>query len=183
VFSGSLPPGVSPARQAEMIGLCRSAGSEAAVDGSGPALAAAVRAEPWLIKPNRHEFEELLGRALTGTEDLLEAGRRMARSIPLVLVSCGAEGAYLFASGEAWHGRCEVPAQRIVSTVGCGDTLLAGFLAGCYRNVSITESLRLAVAAAGATAMNLSATFTREQFEEMMAKVEVEASPQAKPIR
>lgn len=175
VFSGSLPPGITPADQAEMVRICRSGGGEVAVDASGPALAAAVEAGPWLIKPNRQELEELLGRTLAGRAGLLAAGRQLARTIPLVLVSCGAEGAYLFTSDEVLHGWCEVPAEQLVSTVGCGDALLTGFVAGVYKNMALPESLRLGLAAATATATNLAASFERERFDQFLPKVGIAA--------
>jgi fructose-1-phosphate kinase PfkB-like protein len=68
-----------------------------------------------------------------------------------------------------------VPAERIVSTVGCGDALLTGFLAGIYSNLELPDSLRQAVAAAGATATNLTASFTREQFAEFLPTARVDS--------
>lgn len=174
VFSGSLPPGITPADQAEMVTICQSSGGKVAVDASGPALAAAVEAGAWLIKPNHQELEELLGRTLAAREDMLAAGRDLARTIPLVLVSSGEEGAYLFTSQGTWHSWCKVSPERIVSTVGCGDALLTGFVAGMYRNMALAESLRLGVAAAAATATNLAASFAREGFEEFLPQVELQ---------
>lgn len=168
IFSGSLPPGISPTDQQEMLRICRSAGSLVAADASGPALPAAIAAGPWLIKPNRLELEELLGRSLPSRDDLLTAGHELAKTIPLVLVSAGEQGAYLFAGDEAWHGQCTVPAERMVSTVGCGDALLTGFAAGLYKNQGLTESLQTALAAAAATATNQAATFTRQAFDEFL---------------
>lgn len=173
VFSGSLPPGITPADQAEMLAACRQAGGRVAVDLSGPALPPAVAAQPWLIKPNRQELGELLGGPLQDREALLAGGRRLAQSVPIVLTSDGAAGAYLLTSAGTWHGRCPLPPERVISTVGCGDTLLAGLLAGFYRKMSMPESLRLAVAAAAATAANLAATFEAGQVERLLPQAEV----------
>ncbi len=172
VFSGSLPPGIQPADQAQMVRQCRQAGSRVAIDASGPALAASVEADPWLIKPNHLELEELLGRKLADTDDAIKSARQLTRSVEVVLASFGSEGACAFSSQAAWHGRCAVPDDRLISTVGCGDALLAGFIAGIYRRLPIEESLRWATAAAAATATSQTATFTRQQFDEFLPDAE-----------
>jgi 1-phosphofructokinase family hexose kinase len=159
VFSGSLPRGIGAGEFADLLAICRKGGARLAVDASGAGLAAAVDVQPWLIKPNREELEDLLGRKLHGEEDLLAAGREMARKVGRVLVSDGAEGAYLLVGSQAWHGSCEVPQGRLASTVGCGDALLSGFLAGCYKGLDMPQALVLAVQAAAATAMSVTALF------------------------
>lgn len=173
VYSGSLPRGIGPAELADLLGICRQAGADLAVDTSGAALAATLDASPWLIKPNREELEELLGRRVPTTEDLLAAGRDLASRIGLVLVSCGAGGAYLFAGKSAWHACCEIPANRIASTVGCGDALLAGFLAGLHKGLEYPGALGLAVATAAGTALSLTTLFERQQVEALLSQAEV----------
>lgn len=165
VFSGSLPPGIGAGEFGDLLAICRQGGARLAVDASGAGLAAAVDVRPWLIKPNREELEELVGRRLHGREDLLVAGREVARRAELVLISDGAEGAYLLADSRAWHGACDVPPGRLASTVGCGDALLAGFLAGCYRKMDMPQALTLAVQAAAAAAMSVRALFDPADLE------------------
>ncbi len=175
VFSGSLPEGIAPAEFADLLAICRQGGARLAVDVSGPALAVAVEADPWLIKPNRQELQDLLGRRLPATGDLLAAGADLARRVDQVLVSCGPDGAYLFSAGAAWHGRCDVAADRIASTVGCGDALLAGFLAGLHKGLDLPGALRLALAAAAATAMSPTALFDRKAMDAMRPRAEATA--------
>jgi 1-phosphofructokinase family hexose kinase len=73
VFSGSLPPGVSPAAHAGLIDLCIQAGARVAVDTSGPALAELADRPLWLVKPNAEELVQLVGRPLAGLDDQLAA--------------------------------------------------------------------------------------------------------------
>jgi fructose-1-phosphate kinase PfkB-like protein len=61
VFSGSLPRGIGAGEFADLLGVCRKAGGRLAVDASGAGLSAAAELQPWLIKPNREELEDLLG--------------------------------------------------------------------------------------------------------------------------
>lgn len=174
VFSGSLPPGVSQADLSDLLGVCRAAGSRLAIDASGEALSTAVDAEPWLIKPNQQELEELVGHNLHNVEELIAAGRDLAQRIELVLVSHGAGGVYLFAGQAGWHGRCEVPVEEVTNTVGCGDTLLAGFLAGLHRGWEYTDALKLAVASAAGTAVSLTPRFERGRVDAFLERAKVE---------
>ncbi len=173
VFSGSLPPGVSLEAFADLLAICRRAGAQLAIDVSGPALATAVGAGCRLIKPNRQELEELIGRNVHTPQELIAAGLDLAAKVELVLVSCGAEGAYLFTRKSAHRGRCQVAPDRIVNTVGCGDALLAGFLAGLHRQQDHAAALRAAIAAAAATAMSLTPQFNRGQAEALLEQAEV----------
>jgi 1-phosphofructokinase len=174
VYSGSLPLGIGPEELTDLLRICRQAGADLAIDTSGPALAAAVSASAWLIKPNREELEELLQLRLPTAEALLAAGRDLARRIPLVLVSDGANGAYLFTGQDAWHARCPVTPSHVASTVGCGDALLAGFLAGLHKSLDYAAALKLAVAAAAGTALSLTTLFQREQVSALLNHAQVE---------
>jgi 1-phosphofructokinase len=129
VGCGSLPVGASPGLYADLIAAGRHTTARIAVDSSGDSLAAALAAGPDLIKPNAHELAEAAGQAVETLGDALTAARRLqslgARS---VLASLGPDGAVLLEDGEAVHGEVCVADPR--STVGAGDALLAGFLAG-----------------------------------------------------
>jgi 1-phosphofructokinase len=126
---GSLPPGVDAAFYAALVERGRGAGCRTAVDASGPALAEAVAARPSLIKPNYHELSELTGEPLETFGDAVNAARGLCdRGVGAVLVSLGVDGALLVAEGEVLYGDSQPVTVR--STVGAGDALLAGFLAG-----------------------------------------------------
>jgi 1-phosphofructokinase len=107
----------------------RAAGARVAVDASGEALAAAVRSGPDLIKPNRRELEEAVGRPVRTLADAVDAAEELRQlGAGEVLASLGPEGALLVGEDGVLHA--ESPVSRVRSTVGAGDTLLAGFLAG-----------------------------------------------------
>jgi 1-phosphofructokinase len=129
VASGSLPPGTPADVYADLVRELAGSGTSVAVDTSGPALEAVLAARPTLVKPNRDELAEATGIRLLTIADVVEAaGRLRDRGAATVLASLGAEGAVLVDDDGAIHGRTPAVSQR--SSVGAGDAMLAGFLAG-----------------------------------------------------
>ncbi|TFC94669.1 MULTISPECIES: 1-phosphofructokinase family hexose kinase [Cryobacterium] len=162
VLAGSLPPGVPVDFYAEITRELRSRfGSKApqvAVDSSGSPLAAAVTAGPDLIKPNAEELAELTGMpdpdSLEGDPVLVAraAQRLVATGVGAVLATLGSQGAVLVTADGAWLA--QTPPMVAVSTVGAGDSALAGFLLSTIAGDTAPESLRQA-AAHGAAAASL----------------------------
>ena len=154
VLSGSLPPGAPTPIYRRWIGALRRLGVPCVLDASGEALQQGFRAGPWLVKPNRHEAEELLGRPVRGRRAQLRAVRQLLQRGPaLVILSLGAEGALLGRASppEVWAAR--PPSVRVDSAVGAGDSLVGGFLVGWAAGQPLVEAFRLGVAAGTATAM------------------------------
>src|SRR5262249_35769920 len=112
-----------------------------AVDTSGAALKAVVGAGPMVVKPNLDELAELVGRRPQTLADVIEAADAVrGEGARAVLVSLGGDGAVLVDNHGARHGETIVDRPR--NTVGAGDALLAGFLAG-----GLSEALAYAAAA------------------------------------
>lgn len=123
------------------------------LDASGEHLAAGIRRRPFLIKPNLDELGFLYGKELSEQEDILSALRQVHESgAENIVASCGAEGSYaLF--GEKLY-RVKSAAVEVKNSVGCGDALLSGIIAGFEMKLSDVENLKRATAIAAATAMN-----------------------------
>ncbi|TDE33577.1 1-phosphofructokinase [Actinomadura sp. 6K520] len=147
VGCGSLPPGVPDDTYAALCRRFAPDGIRVAVDSSGAALRAAVPAGPDLIKPNREELAEAVGRPVGTVADVVEAaGELRTRGARAVLVSLGAEGAVLVDDDGVLTG--DAPVSRPSSTVGAGDALLAGFLAaGARGSAALAEALAWGAAA------------------------------------
>jgi len=127
VLCGSLPQGADEDIYAQMVGRIRDRGVRAAVDTSGPALARVVVAGPDLIKPNAEELAEAVGRPLRTRAEIVEAARELQEAgARRVLVSLGGAGALLVDEVGVEVGTSIAPAPR--STVGAGDSFLAGYL-------------------------------------------------------
>ena len=143
VIAGSLPPGVEPVHLKALIGAVKKARASVAVDTSGPALRAAVEAGVDFLKPNRAELAELTGRKIDGFAAALEAAAGLRRKgVAHVVVSLGHEGA-LFLNPER-NLIAAAPSVEVVSTVGAGDSLLAGYLSGLLRRQPIEARARTA---------------------------------------
>lgn len=154
VFGGGLPPGVTEEQFVQLVHICIGAGAKVAVDTSRAALHAVRDDSLFLIKPNISELSELLGRDVPDEQDaLVAAGRELAAGYQYVLISRGAEGALAFNGKEALVGRVPLESDRVVSTVGCGDCLLAGFVAALVHGRDFREAFveGLAVATANVT--------------------------------
>ncbi len=138
-FCGSLPQGLSIEAYVDLLKQCLAAGADVAVDASGDALRAAAELPLWLIKPNRQELAELTGRTTQGRDALLAAATPLAATIENLLVSTGGEGAMLVRQDRVLSACLDVAASEIVGTVGCGDVLLGGFLAGWLAAAAVAE--------------------------------------------
>ena len=150
VLAGSVPPSLPRDLYARILKRLDGRGIRFVVDTEGEALSATLPFRPFLIKPNRAELEALVGHSLPSEDalrsaafSLCEAGARN------VLISLGGDGALLLDEYGDFHA---APAATIhpVSTVGAGDSMVAGFLAGVSRGYDY--ALKLGIAAGGATA-------------------------------
>jgi 1-phosphofructokinase len=149
VLSGSVPAGAAAGVYAQLGERFSRTGASVAVDTSGPALVEAVSARPALVKPNREELGEALGREVLSVADAVAAAESLRRAgAGMVLASLGADGAVLVAGGGTSWGHCPVEARR--SSVGAGDSLLAGFLSALLAGRAPADALATAVCWAAA---------------------------------
>lgn len=172
VFTGSLPPGVPADFYRTLIeataGRCR-----CVLDAEGEKLARGMEAKPFLIKPNEYEIGLCVGRPVEGLADVKQAALDCCgRGIELVAVSMGGDGAFLTDGKTCLYA----PAVdvRVRSTVGAGDSMVAGFLHGLYLGEDLAGVFRRGVAA-GTAAVTTEGTqlLTRKTYEEMLLRVEI----------
>ncbi|MEU6476091.1 1-phosphofructokinase [Streptomyces sp. NPDC047017] len=124
---GSLPRGLAPSWYAALVARAHAVGVRIALDTSGPALLAALREGPDVVKPNAEELSEAVGRPLRTVGDAVAAAEELrALGAGAVLASLGADGQLLVDGAGVWFGGARVDAVR--SNVGAGDASLAGFL-------------------------------------------------------
>jgi 1-phosphofructokinase family hexose kinase len=154
IFSGSLPAGVAPDFYARLIALSHQFGCRAFLDASSDPLRLALAAKPQFVKPNREEAVHLLGTPIESLSAACGAIRKLlslgARSAALTLggdglLFCPAAGApIVFTPG------LSLPVR---STVGCGDSALAGFARAFALQSSPEDAVRLAAACAAANCL------------------------------
>lgn len=147
VVAGSLPRGVTAQWLRELIERLNALGLKVALDSSGEALRVALQASPWLIKPNTEELAHALGcEVVSPIAEAQAAARLHAQGIEHVVISHGADGVNWFSVGSALHA--SPPKVSVASTVGAGDSLLAGMLHGLLSADTPEQTLRTATAIA-----------------------------------
>jgi len=151
VLTGSVQPDISASIYADMARRIRSQGGYPVVDAHDELLRQAISARPFLIKPNRYELEMLIAKRLTRLTDVAREARHLqGTGIDNVCVSLGAEGALLANHQGCLHAKA--PQLPVRSTVGAGDSMLAGLLMAFVKNKGAKEALRLGIACGSATA-------------------------------
>jgi 1-phosphofructokinase len=147
VVAGSLPRGVTAQWLRELIERLNQLGLKVALDSSGEALREALQASPWLIKPNTEELADALGcEVVSHTAEAQAAARLHSQGIEHVVISHGADGVNWFSVGSALHAT--PPKVSVASTIGAGDSLLAGMLHGLLSADTPEQTLRTATAIA-----------------------------------
>ncbi|MCS6948839.1 MAG: 1-phosphofructokinase [bacterium] len=173
VLGGSLPPGVPTDIYATLGEVAARRGSKVVLDADGEPLVQGLKASPYLIKPNENETERLLGRPIDTLQDAAEAARELhKRGIPVVIVSIGEKGAAVACEQGCWVA--VPPKVRAVSTIGSGDSMVAGVISVLARQGTIQEAMRWGTAAGAATAMTDGCDIgTYQQIEELVPAVRV----------
>ena len=144
VLSGSIPGGLSADIYKQMV---QALGDKKVVlDTSGEGFRQALTAAPWLIKPNVDELSEYAGKPLDSPTAILEQARALMSqyNIRSVVISMGKEGAIFVEGAETiW---AVPPAVEVKSTVGAGDAMVAGIVAGKIQGFALPECAQLATA-------------------------------------
>jgi 1-phosphofructokinase family hexose kinase len=147
VFSGSIPPGLGKDVYRELAEEASVRNDRVVLDADGEALRYGLQARPFMIKPNLHELQRMVGRPLAteaaihaALDEVLEGGL-----VELVLLSNGPQEVLAATRKERWRAR--PPQVEVRSTVGAGDSMVAGFLHRHVQGAELSESLRWAVAA------------------------------------
>jgi 6-phosphofructokinase 2 len=168
VASGSLPPGVPVDFYARLAAAALDTGSRVVLDTSGEALARAVGQGVYLLKPSLREFQTLIGERDFDEASLVRAaGVAIERGWCEVLVlSLGAGGA-LWRTATEWE-RLAAPTVRVRSSVGAGDSLVAGIVLSLSRGRPLREAVRFGVAAGAAAVMNPGTELCRREDVERL---------------
>ena len=163
VFAGSLPPGVSASAFAHMIERCVEQGATVAVDTSLQGVSSLGEQNIWLLKVNREELAAMAEAPTDSEAEVIAAARSLSLhaggSIHNVLATMGADGALLIGESVALRGRVGVHPGRILSTVGCGDCMVAGVVAAFVRSGDWRTAMREGLASATAGAISRQAGF------------------------
>ena len=168
ILAGSIPSSMPQDTYERLLARLEGRGVRAVVDATRDLLANVLPFHPFLIKPNNHELGELVGRELTSDEEITAAARTLQeKGARNVLVSMAGDGALLLDKAGTVH-RIGTPKGKVVNSVGAGDSMVAGFVAGYLKTGSYDDALRLGTACGSATAFSLGLA-KREEIEALLA--------------
>lgn len=155
VLSGSIPKCLAGDTYERIMARLDGRGIRIAVDATRDLLVNVLKYHPFLIKPNNHELGEIFGKVLKTDEEITECARKLqemgGRNI---LVSMAGDGALLLDENGQTH-RIGCPKGKVVNSVGAGDSMVAGFLAGWLASGDYGYALKLGTAAGSATAFSI----------------------------
>lgn len=167
VLAGSIPKSLPDNIYEKILDKLNGKGIDFVVDATGDLLKNVLKYKPFMIKPNHHELGEIFSTEIKTLDDIKKYGKMLqdmgARN---VLVSRGKDGAALLDENGEIHTMGNVPG-KIVSSVGCGDSMVAGFLAGYYQTKDYTYALKLGSACGNATAFSPNLA-TKDEIEKML---------------
>lgn len=164
VLAGSIPPSLPDSLYRDIMERLADRGICTVVDATQELLSNVLEWKPFLIKPNNHELGDIFGVELRSRSEVIPYARKLQeRGARNVLVSMGGAGAVLLAeTGEVFQS--EAPSGRVKNTVGSGDSMVAGFVAGWQETGNYAHAFRLGVSAGSASAFS----------EELATKAEIQ---------
>ena len=167
VLAGSIPKSLPDTIYMDILKRFEGRNIKSVVDATGKLLENVLKYRPFLIKPNNHELEEIFGVMMDSEEKILHYGKELinmgARN---VLVSRGKDGAILF-TGDGNAIKMEAPDGKVIDTVGAGDSMVAGFIAGFLEKEDYEYALKMGICTGSASAFS-NELATREEVETLL---------------
>ena len=155
ILSGSIPKNIDNDIYEKICKELNEKGITFIVDSTQELLMNVLKYQPFLIKPNKEELEETLNRKILTKEDIINAAKTLQKmGAQNVLVSLGNNGALLLTQEDKTY-YSKAPRGQVVNTVGSGDSMVAGFLAGYYQTKDYEYALKTGVAAGSASAFSI----------------------------
>ena len=170
VLAGSIPNTLPEDIYERILAALSGKGIRIAVDATKNLLLNVLKYHPFLIKPNNHELGEMFHTVCDTREDIEHYARELQKmGARNVLISMAGDGAILITE-DGGSIRMGTPKGKVVNSVGAGDSMVAGFLAGYLKNGNYEEALKTGTAAGSATAFS-EGLASREMFEKMLAQL------------
>lgn len=173
ILAGSIPSSLPNTIYEDIMKRLANKKIRIIVDATNELLVKVLPYHPFLIKPNHRELEEIFNTKINSQEELIEYARKLQeQGASNVLVSLGGEGALLVADDQhVYH--CLAAKGKLINSVGSGDSMVAGFLAGYLKSGTYQEAIRLGSACGGATAFSQDLA-TKEKIEEVYQQLNTE---------
>jgi len=174
ILTGSLPPETPTSTYQIITRKLQAQGGRAIIDAPVAILGNTLSCHPFLVKPNLHELEELQNKKLTSIEQIASEARRLTQQGPRnVCVSLGDKGAILTCQENSYY--CRSPRIQMRSTVGAGDSMVAGLAYAFSQEQTPQQALKLAVACGAGTAKYPGTQlFTSEDIHDLSEQINIE---------
>ncbi len=170
VLAGSIPPTLPQDIYETILRSVSDRKIVCVVDATKALLSGVLPYRPFLVKPNHHELGELFEKTLTSREEIAFYAQKVREmGAQNVLVSMAADGALLADENGSLH-YMQAPDGKTVNSVGAGDSMVAGFLAGWSETGSYAHALALGTAAGSATAFSKGLA-TKEEIRSLFEKI------------
>lgn len=152
-LSGSAPAGSPKDIYAKLIQIAKKAGKKVLLDTSGDLLKEGIKAKPDFVKPNQDEIEALFNTKIQNMADVIQYAKKLHEGgIAYVVISLGGDGSLLVCETGVYQA---IPPEiDVVNTVGCGDSMVAGFAVALERKLAPEDALKYASAVASANALS-----------------------------
>ena len=156
VLAGRIPQGVKEEIYEEICKKIDKKEVRIVVDATGDTLVKTLKYHPFLIKPNQYELGEIFGIEISNQDEAIKYAKKLQqKGAQNVLVSMGSKGAILIDENGKAYKRKALNTNKIINTVGAGDSMVAGFIAGYELFSNYEKALQMGIAAATATASSI----------------------------
>ncbi|MGO5427026.1 1-phosphofructokinase [Fusobacterium mortiferum] len=170
ILSGSVPNSISKSIYADIIKLLPK-DCKVILDTRGLHFVEGLKEGVFLTKPNNHELEEFFNRKLNNIEEIIQAGKDLqALGSKNVLISLGKDGSILITEKEVYIGNA--PQGKLISSVGAGDSMVAGVVYGITKGMTLEDSYKYGIASGSSTAFSEGLT-TFEGMNSLLNKIEI----------
>lgn len=170
VLSGSVPDSIESCIYKDII-LSSNKNIKVILDARDEAFKLGIKEKVFLTKPNKKELGEYFSKDIETIEDIIKYARELIKEgSENVIVSLGKDGSVLVTKDEAYIGNA--PEGKLVSSVGAGDSMVAGIVYGISNNLTIVDSYKYAIASGSSTACSEGLS-TFENMKEFLKKVEI----------
>lgn len=170
ILSGSVPNSVQKKIYAEIIKLLPK-NCKVILDTRGLPFVEGLKEGVFLTKPNNHELEEFFNRKLNTLEEIIQAGKDLqTQGSKNVLISLGKDGSILITEKDIYIGNA--PQGKLISSVGAGDSMVAGVVYGLSQGLTLAESYKYGIASGSSTAFSEGLT-TFDGMNSLLNKIEI----------
>ncbi|MDX5476336.1 MAG: 1-phosphofructokinase [Bacillaceae bacterium] len=172
VLAGSIPATMKSTIYEDLVKKCALKNVKVVIDTGGKTLKDLLTYKPFLIKPNHHELGELFGVEIKDRNEAIKYAVDIhEQGVENIIVSLAGDGALLYSSEGVYVAKA--PKGEVKNSVGAGDSLVAGFLAGYSISGNVKEALQYGVAAGSATAFS-NDLCQKTQVQSLLEKIKIE---------